>query len=419
MLHSINPSLASLLLLGLPLTLAAQEGVWQPLSDEGFTPRWNYAVAAVPDIGSAGTIYTFGGRMQVPSESRHIFYDVIEAFDVATGAWSTVTPMGSPSKRMQHTASYVNGKIYLIGGDVDQYGTHTNMIEEFDPYTRVFREVTPTNSVTAPWNIHTASVVNGKIYLAGGSLNTGLNQAVQIYDPAANTWESITPSGTVFIGRSSLSSAVLGTDIYYSGGIAGFDFVNAIQRYDTKSGELATLETKLPTTLAHHSSETIDGKIYFVGGITTLLMGGVNSSVYMYDPFQPGSGAFTPLTVGGVQDPNGFGPAVLLRGNIYQIGFADPWDTARTQVLILGSSSVSGPEVAGSVSVRFDDGGIRVTGEAALTAVSLYDIYGREIACIDGGQDVVLSLASISDGAYLLRLHYPDRILLQKFVYQR
>jgi hypothetical protein len=86
-------------------------------------------------------------------------------------------------------AASVNGKIYLIGGqlnadDPPNTNSYVNTVYELDPAVGVWVTKVPMPTARSSG---VAVVRDGKIYVAGGRLPRGSDFAV--YDPAADTWE--------------------------------------------------------------------------------------------------------------------------------------------------------------------------------------------------------------------------------------
>jgi N-acetylneuraminic acid mutarotase len=120
-------------------------------------------------------------------------------FDTDTNAWSKLAPM--PTPRNHHSITYVDGKLYAIGGRV------------------------------------------GSCYSGGWSSNVWMNEA---YDIATNTWSTRAPMPTA---RSGTGIAALDGKIYVLGGEGWVDDFGGVFRanevYDPKTavGEAAILVT--------------------------------------------------------------------------------------------------------------------------------------------------------------------------------
>ena len=93
----------------------------------------------------------------------------------AENPWTRKADM--PVARATHSSSVVNGKIYVIGGSGD---VGVSAVAEYDPATDTWRQ--RADMLTAV-NWITTSVANGKIYAIGGYGNKALS-VVEEYDPS-------------------------------------------------------------------------------------------------------------------------------------------------------------------------------------------------------------------------------------------
>jgi len=192
------------------------------------------------------------------------------------GTWTKKANM--PNARHYHFAGVVNGKIYLIGGSFPLAWALS--VEEYD-------------SVTGKWtgkaNMPTAraglsvGVVDGKIYAIGGVNNFGPNRgdiflsAVEEYDPVLDKWTKKTDMSFI---RTGLSVGVVGGKIYAIGG-ADEDHggLSTVEEYDPISDRWIK-KSDMPTGRRGLSVSVVDGKIYVIGGEDD----GILPTVEEYDP---------------------------------------------------------------------------------------------------------------------------------------
>lgn len=191
------------------------------------TGRWELSTFVVD-----GKIYAIGGAGPVYQALR-----TVEVYDPTTDTWTTKSEM--PTARQCLSTSVVNGKIYAIGGGAAFSTSYTPLevfstVEEYDPATDTW---TTKSEMPTARACHHASVVDGRIYVIGGSdASTPDDRShirpVEVYDPATDTW---TQEGYMRGSRAAGFSSVVDGKIYLIGGYGGSQ---RVYEYDP-SGEHA------------------------------------------------------------------------------------------------------------------------------------------------------------------------------------
>ena len=175
----------------------------------------------------AGKIYAVGGWLNTNEQPQ---LETVVVYDPATDTWTKAQSMNCA--RCSAAISVVNGEIYVIGGlggfqIEEQLDLYLSNVEVFNPKTNQWRERT---EMPAPKALHTANVIDGKIYVMGGYFKEDREfkklSTIEIYDPTTDRW---------------------------------------IQKPDMPMGKWG------------HKTEVIDGQIYIFGG-------GPVTSVQVYDP---------------------------------------------------------------------------------------------------------------------------------------
>ena len=165
--------------------------------------------------------------------------------------WTQKASMDEPRARMG--AAVVNGKIYVLGGNVVTYQDHeyleltTN--EEYDPVSDTWTFKTPMPTASSQFAI---AVCTNKIYC----MDSGKNQ---VYDPATDTWENKTAMPTA---RTLATASVVDGKVYV---IGGYPNRTLNEVYDPITD---TWSTKAPMPIEQFfvASEVINNKIYIFGG---------------------------------------------------------------------------------------------------------------------------------------------------------
>jgi N-acetylneuraminic acid mutarotase len=176
-------------------------------------------------------------------------------------SWTTMAPM--PTARGQFGVAVVNGKIYVIGGTND--GMPLNTVEVYDPKTNQWLTETP--MPTARSSFATA-VYHNQIYVIGGTVGSGFVGNNEVYDPASHKWQTKTSMPTP---RADLSANVVNDKIYLIGGkryssTSPFYAETNINEVYSPLNDTWTTETPIPNGVQGYTSTVLDDKIYIMGG---------------------------------------------------------------------------------------------------------------------------------------------------------
>jgi N-acetylneuraminic acid mutarotase len=186
--------------------------------------------------------------------------------DVAEDSWASKAPMQVARSGLGVAA--VNGKIYAIGGSVENGVVGTN--EEYDPATDTwsFKKPMPT-----PRYGFAIAVYQNKIYCIGGSSSIGyysngsITGVNEVYDPATDTWET---KASIPTPRRGLGANVVNGKIYLIGGYVpdsssstGFSILFLNEVYDPAKDSWTT-KAPVPTAVSGVLSAVVDSKIYVI-----------------------------------------------------------------------------------------------------------------------------------------------------------
>eukprot|EP01123_Difflugia_compressa_P010709 TRINITY_DN3994_c0_g1_i1.p1 TRINITY_DN3994_c0_g1~~TRINITY_DN3994_c0_g1_i1.p1 ORF type:complete len:633 (+),score=148.45 TRINITY_DN3994_c0_g1_i1:128-2026(+) len=126
-------------------------------------------------------IYIFGGYCR----GAELYYNTLYVFESETLTWTKIEPRGiPPERRCGHSASVVDGKIWIFGGrtkvkkgglfDSEGAGVmYKNDLHCYDPTTNEWYRYEPRGIGPSGRALHTATVVGRKIYIFGGANSTG------------------------------------------------------------------------------------------------------------------------------------------------------------------------------------------------------------------------------------------------------
>ena len=222
------------------------------------TKRYSHSAAAL-----GGKLYVIGGT----TDDGETTLDQVEVYDPKADSWQPLPSM--PTARHFLAAVAVKGKVYTIGGTStieDDEESCVDAVEAYDPISGAWTRLA---SLPVARCSHTATVVDGKIYVLGGlSVDPeydyhGLSwtQCVDVYDPAADSWQQMAAMPTA---RDSHAAAVLDGKIYVTGGIPS-ECADALEVYDPAADTWTTLASMIQSR-AYHASAVVKGKLWVFGG---------------------------------------------------------------------------------------------------------------------------------------------------------
>lgn len=164
-------------------------------------------------------VYSFGGMQDVVSPSS--VHQRVFKYNVTTDTWAETAHIPDTAGKIDNFASFVQQKIYLIGGKYvldDSTFVTADKVHIYNPQTDTFEAdgsplpIPVSGQVQAVWN-------DSLIYVISGLSNGTTTPAVQIYNPSQDTWSSGTPlPDTNKFKCYGASGYILGDTIYYFGG---------------------------------------------------------------------------------------------------------------------------------------------------------------------------------------------------------
>ncbi len=175
------------------------------------TPR-SYLSTSVMDR----KIYAIGG---MSNSNEHGRLETVEVYDPLTDTWAKARDI--TQARSCTAISVVNGEMYAIGGRgwsgvQNEPDPYLSSVEVFNPKTNQWQKKT---EMPTPKTSHTANVIDGKIYVIGGYIEEGKKlknlATIESYDPATDCW---TQEPEMLIGKSGHTTEVIDGKIYIFGG---------------------------------------------------------------------------------------------------------------------------------------------------------------------------------------------------------
>ena len=186
---------------------------------------------------------------------------------IGYGAWRTLAPM--PSSRQEVSTAIFNGRMYVIAGFTSA-GASTNTVEGYVPENNTWFPAGPIPIVN---NHNNAALADGALYTFGGVSNFTYR-----YNPQSDTWSTLAPShfqhgGTAAVG-------VIDGKIYVAGGSGGAMMQNELEYFDPPNNHWV-IRAPMSIPRNHTAGAVIGGKFYVVGG-----RGSTNAptALEVYDP---------------------------------------------------------------------------------------------------------------------------------------
>jgi N-acetylneuraminic acid mutarotase len=256
--YSLISTMAIFLLPVTSAKLLAQNGSWTIKTD---MPSKRAALSA--SMGE-GKVYVLGGFLNDTPWGGPASKE-LEIYDPATDSWDT-TKANMPGGRNSLASVVVNGQIYALGGQSQAGTTAESSVMIYDPQNNIWD--TTTTEMPEPRSGLSAAVVNDKIYVIGGwnFSGTKYKTAIWEYDPVNNSWD--TTRAKMPTGRAYLATCVVNNKIYAFGGInndASYDGLNTLEVYDLATNEW-TQKADMPAARIYCEAEAVDGLIYIFGG---------------------------------------------------------------------------------------------------------------------------------------------------------
>jgi YVTN family beta-propeller protein len=184
----------------------------------------------------------------------------------------------------------INGKLYLAGGSQASIGQgYTNALEVYDPATDTWTAKAP-----MPLAIASAAsgVIGGRLYVAGGNLDApsyATLNTLEVYDPATDTWTTKAPLPAARSGLDG-ENAVINGLLYVAGGFAQNPTqtpVNTLWVYNPLT-DTWTTKAPMPTGRVSPGVGVLNGILYAGGGRDA-----ASNPLATFESYQPSTDTWT------------------------------------------------------------------------------------------------------------------------------
>ncbi|PHR30941.1 MAG: hypothetical protein COA38_09435 [Fluviicola sp.] len=218
--------LTSLIALLISFSSSAQfNWTWTELDTMPFRTANNAVCEAI--VNGEEFVYSFGGIDQTKTLTG--IHQRSFKYSVTLNSWTEIAPLPDTLGKIAKGASFVNEKIYILGGyHVLPNGSElsSDRVHIYNPASDTYE----TDGAPIPLAIddHVQAVYKDSlIFVVTGWSNTANRPEVQIYDTYLNQWQAGTsvPNDNFFKAFGA-SGTIIGDTLYYHGGVSGsFSFV--------------------------------------------------------------------------------------------------------------------------------------------------------------------------------------------------
>jgi N-acetylneuraminic acid mutarotase len=266
------------------------------------TPRHGMSVAAVDR-----SVYVIGGTSGGDSEvtSTAESLKLLPRTLQPAPAWRSLPD--APSARLMMAWTVLDDKIWIAGGMT--HGETLQIVQSYDPQTGSWQPQPP---LPVPLHHATAATYRGEVVVIGGSSEVLAQGSNKVYALRGNSWVEL-PSLTH--ARSAAAAAVVGDKLVVVGGQNEKQVVPQTEVFD---GQSWTDAAELPTPREHLAAVSDGQYLYTVGG--RFLSADKNSAAF--ERFDPVSGEWTKLV--DMPTPRGSYGAALVDGRIVVVGGEEP-----------------------------------------------------------------------------------------------
>jgi serine/threonine protein kinase/N-acetylneuraminic acid mutarotase len=275
---------------------------WAGLPDMG-TALHGMAVAAV-----GKSVYAIGGSTgvddgQVTSSAEALKLAARKAQPASQ--WRSLPD--APTSRLQMASTVLDGKIWIAGGT--SHGAGLRTVETYDPQTGAWQSQP---SLPIPLHHATAATYRGEVVVIGGASDNIAQASNKAFAFRGGNWVELPSLG---YARAAAAAAVVGDKLVVAGGQNAKQLVAPTEVFDGKSWKQAA---DLPTPREHLAAVSDGVYVYTVGG--RFLSSDKNSAAF--ERFDPESGEWVKLV--DMPTPRGSFSATFIDGRIVAVGGEEP-----------------------------------------------------------------------------------------------
>jgi hypothetical protein len=206
-----------------------QDSVEKVANEDGLETLTGYLLdtegCPSPRVGHASltlgnAFIVFGGDTKI--EETDELDDNLYLLNTTTLKWTVANPVGpKPSGRYGHSISTIGSKVYIFGGQLDDYFFDDLVCYDLTTLrsqNSQWELIKPTSASPPPRTNHTVVTFQEKLYLFGGTDGKLWYSDTWCYDPQLNSWTLLECSGFIPAPCEGHSATIVGDIMYVFGG---------------------------------------------------------------------------------------------------------------------------------------------------------------------------------------------------------
>ena len=229
--------------------------------------RFNTKTGEKTTMANAIEASNYQGKVVLKDSKIYTVANNMYCYDINSNSWSTfATETGMYSSLS--ACCIIGNNIYMTGGYERMYDNDDNYLGDNSPRNYCYNILTKTYTEKATMTLgrysHTCSIVDSKIYVIGGEIDSYYTKTIECYDPSTNTWTQKTDMPS---DKYRHVAEAIGTNIYVIGG----NNINASNQsanycYNTLTNTWTT-KSAMPVSREYAFSAISNGWIYVMGGM--------------------------------------------------------------------------------------------------------------------------------------------------------
>jgi len=211
-----------------------------------------------------GKLYVFGGE----HEARVAIDSEVWVFTKSTNTWETLKTSGTePEPRVAHAQGIIDGCLYITGGrqGVTLGEKDMNDLFKLDLASGEWTELKPAGEVYSPRSFHQACTAGGKLYVFGGCPGHDRAKDLYEYDPSSNMWSKLPEADMRGRGGAGFTADSSGSNLFVLAGFAGEE-ANDCYKYDIAARTWSTIPSDTLRPRSVFGVSTLGSKIVIFGG---------------------------------------------------------------------------------------------------------------------------------------------------------